>query len=357
MLFVKGLFMLKKLFLITMFLLGILLSGCNLKADDNVKKEVIVDGVGRKIELQLPIKSAVVANSHNTELINSIGNAIDKVIGVDSGIYNDKVAYGNRFKEENLIGQNQRALNYEKIVSLNPDVLIISGNGYWQEAVEQLEPFGIQVIVLNAYYSGEFRKNCELIGKLFGYEKEADEFVSYFEGKIDYIKKQLKDAPKRTLYFEYRSENTTVTPGRPYYKMVEYSGAKNIFDDADNPTIDGEAVIFRDPQYIVKASESYERGQYTPPDEKEFLLRKSRITERPGWDNIKAVKDDKILLLSHYAFGGACELVGTCYIAKFLYPEYLPDLHPEEVFKEWVTKYQHLPYIEGHTYPRFSLTD
>lgn len=61
--------------------------------------------------------------------------------------------------------------------------------------------------------------------------------------------------------------------------------------------------------------------------------------------------------MSHYAFGGACELVGTMYIAKFLYPEYLPDLHPEEIFKTWVTKYQRLPYIEGHTYPRFTMED
>ena len=35
----------------------------------------------------------------------------------------------------------------------------------------------------------------------------------------------------------------------------------------------------------------------------------------------------------------------------------LSDLQSEEVFKEWVTKYQHLPYIKGHTYPAFSLDD
>jgi iron complex transport system substrate-binding protein len=343
---------------VLVLLIAIFSVGCSFTNNDVQQNEnVIVDSVGRKIKLHLPIKRAVVANSHNTELINSIGNAIDKVVGVDSGIYQDKNAYGDRFKEENLIGQNQRALNYEKIINLAPDVLIISGNGYWQEAEKQLEPFGIKVVVLNAYYTGEFRKNCELVGKLFGYEKEADEFATYFENKIDYIKECLRDVPKRTLYFEYRNQNTTVTPGRPYYKMVEFSGAKNIFDDADSPYIDSEAVIMRNPQYIVKASESNVRGQYKPPSEKEFILRKEHLIERPGWDGIDAVKNDRILLLSHYAFGGAAELVGTCYIAKFLYPEYLPNLHPEEVFKEWVTKYQHLPYIKGHTYPAFSLDD
>lgn len=46
-----------------------------------------------------------------------------------------------------------------------------------------------------------------------------------------------------------------------------------------------------------------------------------------------AIKQNHILLLSHYAHGGASKLVGTMYIAKFLYPDKLPDLHPEEVFK------------------------
>ena len=45
------------------------------------------------------------------------------------------------------------------------------------------------------------------------------------------------------------------------------------------------------------------------------------------------------------------------YIAKFLYPDKLPDLHPEEVFKTWLEKYQGLDYIAGHTYPQFSLED
>ena len=39
------------------------------------------------------------------------------------------------------------------------------------------------------------------------------------------------------------------------------------------------------------------------------------------------------------------------------YPEYLPDLHPENVFKDWLTKYQHLDYIAGHTYPAFKLDE
>lgn len=342
------------------FALAVLQGCAGIVAKDEAparQEVVVVDDLGREVRLRLPLQRVVVANSHNTELIRSIGGALDKVVGVDAGIYHDRAAYGDRFKEENLIGQNQRALNYERIIELRPDALLISGNGYWQEAERKLRDFGIPVVVFNAYYSGKFQQNCALVGRLFGEEAQAAEFAAYFQGHLDYIDRQLRDKPKKTLYVEYRNQNTTVAPGAPYDKMVQYSGAKNIFDDAKSPYIDGEAVIRRNPQYIVKISEKNARGQYTPPTAAEFQARKRRIVERPGWDGIDAVKNDRILLLSHYAFDGASELVGTMYIAKFLYPEYLPDLHPEEIFKVWVTKYQRLEYLPGHTYPALSPED
>lgn len=59
--------------------------------------------------------------------------------------------------------------------------------------------------------------------------------------------------------------------------------------------------------------------------------------------------------MSHYLHGGASKLVGTMYIAKFMYPEHLPNLHPEEIFKDWLEKYQHLPYISGHSCPAYQV--
>jgi len=338
-----------------------LLCGCGKNAAEvgaaKQNKQVITDSLGRKIELNLPIKSSVVACSHDIELIASIGSSIEKIIGVDAPSYKDRAAYGNRWQEHQQIGQNQRNLNYEKIVELKPDIVVLPHNGSWQDAEKKLEPFGIKVVVINAYYTADFRKNCELIGKLYGQEKEAEEFVSFFEKQLAYVKKQLEGVPKRKVYFEYRSANLTVTPGRPYYKMIEYSGVKNIFDDANNPRIDGEEILRRNPDYVIKASEENVRGAYTPPTIEDFKARKARLLNRAGWEDLNAVKNDKILLLSHYAFGGASEITGSLYMAKFVYPEYLPDLHPEQIMKIWVEKYMHNKYQEGHTYPRFTMKD
>lgn len=147
-----------------------------------------------------------------------------------------------------------------------------------------------------------------------------------------------------------REKGNTTVPGDYFYNMLELAGAKNIFDDAQNVSVNSESIILRNPDYIVKVGENSIAAKYTPPTEIEWTKRKNNIIDRDGWDSINAVKNDRILLLSHFLHGGASKIVGTVYIAKFMYPEYLPDLHPEEVFKTWLT-YQNLEYVKGHTYP------
>lgn len=326
------------------------------QVEEKAKTQVVVDSIGREVTLPNPVTKSVVANAYNTEIINAI-DALDSVIGVDYNIYRNKDSWKGRFTEDDVIGKSQRELNYEKIIEKAPEVLILTGNGAVQEAIEKLTPFGIQVLVCDAYYTQDFEKSCDILGKVFGKEEQANEFKHYFMDKLAYIQTQLKDVPKKSLYFEYRRKGSTTIPGNYFYYMVEYAMADNIFKDSESVKIDPEAVVVKNPQAIVKVSADGAKNSYYPPTLEEVNERKNDIVTRPGWDEIDAVKNDNILLLSHYVHGGASKLVGTMYIAKWLYPEYLPDLHPEQVFKDWLEKYQKLEYIEGHTSPAFSLED
>lgn len=348
--------------LILLLVLG--LSACNSKENPSSAGEpaqtadtqVVVDSIGREVEIPNPVTRAVVANAYNTEIINAI-QALDCVVGVDYNIFQDKESWQNRFTEEMVIGKSQKELNYEQIIKIAPEVLILTGNGAWEEAEKQLEPFGIKVIVCDAYYTDQFEKSCLLLGQIFGKQEEADELMRYFMDKLDYIAKQLEGVEKKPLYFEYRREGNTTIPGNYFYHMVELSGGDNIFKDSANVEVESEAVVTRNPAYIVKVSAPDVYSSYYPPTMEEHQAIKEELMGRPGWDEIDAVKEDHILLLSHYVHGGASKLVGTMYIAKFLYPDLLPDLHPEEVFRDWLTKYQHLEYIPGHTYPAYAFED
>ena len=86
-------------------------------------------------------------------------------------------------------------------------------------------------------------------------KEQAEELVNYFNDKLAYIQKQLQGVPRRSLYFEYRTLGKTAVPGDYFYKMVEYSGADNIFAAAKGSQVDQEAIIEKDPQYIVKVAD------------------------------------------------------------------------------------------------------
>ena len=72
--------------------------------DDSTASEtqVVIDSIGREVEIPDPVTKAVVANAYNTEIINAI-DALDCVIGVDYNIYQDKESWKNKFTEDMVI--------------------------------------------------------------------------------------------------------------------------------------------------------------------------------------------------------------------------------------------------------------
>ena len=221
----------------------------------NTQTRTITDSIGRQVVLPRNISRAAITNAYNAELITAIG-AADKIAGVDYYIYQDQEGFKNRFTENMLIGSRQGGLNYEKIADMNPDVLIICENDSWETAQERLRPFGIPVVVCNSYYTSQFAENTALLGQIFGMEKNAEELSSFFLSRLDYIDKQLKDVPRRSVYFEYRTPGRTTIPGDYFYEMIEKAHADNIFKTAQATQIQIEDVVHKNPAFIVKVSDA-----------------------------------------------------------------------------------------------------
>lgn len=322
---------------------------------------IVYDDLGRRIELAEPLKRVAVANAYNTdltELVSALG-CLDTIVGVDQNILENNEAFHNRFARDQLIcAREGLVINYEKVVELQPQALLISEKGSWYDAQEKLAPFGIKVIVINTHDLKDFSKNCRLLGKLFDREDRAREIESYFGGQLAYVQEALSRIKNRKpVYFECGSPGATTIPGSYFYSLVEYTGSSNIMEDAVERHIVPEAVVLRNPEYIVKMSDRRWNYSYRPPTEEENRLIREELMNRPGWDEIEAVQKGNIFQLSYFSHCGASKIIGVLYVAKFLYPEYLPDLHPEVVFKIWLTDYLGLEYIPGHTYPVMGLDE
>lgn len=317
----------------------------------------LTDNVGRLVELPFPVEKAVVALRYNNELIRACG-AIDKVIAADMNTAQDR-EYWSNFDPENTIGKGQRELNYEKIIELNPQVLILPSNGAYEEAETKLTPFGIKVFVISGYDTNDFINQVDNIGAMFDKKEEAEKFKSFYTDTLKYISDNLEGVERKSVYWESTKDFNTSFPGNYYYNMILSSGGENIFTDApegqNDAVVTPEEIILRNPDFIVKNITPNDvlkgTGVYVAPSLEQRNSTIEEIKSRPGWDEISAVKNNDVYLMSQFGHGGASKLVGAVYMAKWMYPEELKELDPDEIFRIWLEDYQGFRFVEGHFYP------
>lgn len=318
--------------------------------------ESFKDDAGRTVELQLPIKRAVIFNRYAVEMARAVG-AIDAVVGVDANTLRDK-AYWPEFDDGDVVGEGQTQPNYEAIAALDPDVVIMPRNGVYEEAARQLEPFGIPVLVVTAWDTLQHVDNVTTFGKLFGKEQRAADLVAYYTKYMDLLKERLRDVERKRVYFEEVRDYVTVTPGSGWHDMIEAGGGINIFGDIDirqepssrgnenSFTIDPEEIIARKPDMVVKL----QPGSYKTIPESKFKGAWQALTKREDILGTPADETGQLHLINYYLAGGSSKITGALQVAKWLYPDRFTDIEPEAAMKEWIEDFQGLPYEGAMTY-------
>ena len=332
------------------------------------KTITIVDDVGRVVEIPYPVKRVVVFNRYGVEFVRAIGS-IRVIVGMSRRSAQMK-EYWPGFDMNNIAGEGQREPNYEKIVSLNPQVVIFPRNGAWAEAAEKLEPFGIKVVVLTFWDVKKYVTNVATLGLMFDKRERAQELIDFYQRYINLVESRVKklERKKKVYYESYGIANDYMTclVGSGWHDMIEIAGGINIFGDiyfSAQPKakgsvhafeVDPEAILVRNPELVLKMEPGSKalRGTstYFPTPQSEMKATWKRLVSRPGWDKLDAVKNNHVYIMDPFAAGSCSKMVGVVYLAKWLYPELFPDLDPEAVFKEWLEEFQGVPYPGRYTY-------
>jgi len=181
--------------------------------------------------------------------------------------------------------------NIEKIVSLKPDAVFAER---WSstKTVARLRGLGMNVIdVPSPASTEEIYQVIRQLGESVKRVARAREIEMDMKKRIGIIQEQAKQLKSRpSIYVEIDLPSWTV--GRPSFinEAVSLCGAKNLFEDIDKPAIQvsREVIIARNPEMILSLEASA-----------------AEIRQRPGWQQIAAVKKNKIIdnvprdLLSH----------------------------------------------------------
>ncbi|MCE7796183.1 ABC transporter substrate-binding protein [Sphingobium sufflavum] len=312
------------------------------------------DDVGRTVAIRKPVRRVVIFNRYDVEFVRAIAGT-GPIMGIDAGTAKER-AYWPGLERVAVVGQGQSTPNYDAIVDLAPDLVLIPRNGSWAEADRILAPLGIPVAVMTAWDVLKHEENVTLLGRIFDRPDEAARLNAFYRKWRDLLAVRLKGVERKRVYLEEVGEYRTLLPGSGWHDMIETGGGLNIFRDVaitganrsrgtvQGFTVDPEEVIARAPDAILKL----QPGQYEPHPRAFSAGVLERIAARPGFDAIPAVRSGQVYHISYYLAGGCSKIVGALQIAKWLYPDRFRDVEPEAVMAEWLTRFQHVPARHGY---------
>jgi iron complex transport system substrate-binding protein len=271
--------MLRKTLILTL-LISLFLTACGSlsPASGNL---TFTDGLGREVRLSgFPQRIISLAPS-NTEILFAIG-AGDQVVGRDT--LSD---FPEEAKSATDIGSTYEALNTELIVSLEPD-LVLAAEINTPEQVKQLEDLGLTVYYLkNPATLEEMYGNLELVAQMTGHQDEVATLIESLKERVAAVDEKIAPISSRPGVF-YEMDGTD--PAKPYTagkgtfitQLIERAGGHNIASDLEGyPQLSLEQVVAADPAFIILGDVRY---GVTPES----------IAERPGWENLSAVKNGKV---------------------------------------------------------------
>lgn len=329
---------------------GILIADANFFSVANAEQKTITitDELGREVTLKAPIKAVYTDLWYQTEIVRAIG-AADTIVSIDQTSNPDKNAankdYFDRFAGLPDAG-NFNGPNWETIATSGAEVFFTRRNAPWQDAVEKLKPFGIEVVVVSTWDPKVLRAQLPNLGKIFGAEKGAADLAQLYDDIEKVLSERLKGVEPKKVFFENNADFVTSLPGSGWHDTLVLGGGKNIFGDiaiantgsasVHTYTVDPVEIINRNPDVIIHNGVDGQASGYAPWDQELLAEQAHRVADRPGWNSIKAVQDKNVFVFNNFFFSALGKQIGALAVAKWLHPDRFTDIDVDSYFSRWL---------------------
>lgn len=270
----------------------------------------LVDAMGDEVVIEEEPESFVSMIPSNTEIAYELGLG-EKMVGVsDFDNYPEEVA-----DLEKIGGQE---FNVEKIISLQPDVVLAheSGLGMGTEGYQQLRDAGVNVFVVeNAETFDEVYETISVIGQVSGAVEAADGLIEEMEAQVAEVEELAAGVDEsKSVFVEIGSEPELYTAGTGTFihEMLTMIQAENVAGDQEGwISMDPEAVVAANPEIIITTEGGYIENAA------------ELIKERSGYADVTAVQEDAIYELNPDTVTrpGPRLTEGLMTLAEVIYPE------------------------------------
>jgi iron complex transport system substrate-binding protein len=181
--------------------------------------------------------------------------------------------------------------NIEAILSLKPDLIIATPDGYSKERVEKLDAAGMSAFVVNPRNIDGVLETMLMLGKVTGKEDNAKRVVKELAIRVRAVKEKAAAIPMeiRPKVFYEVGHDPIITAGPETFvdNIITEAGGINIAADAntDWPRYSVEAIITKEPDIIITAPHTSSDGD----DNKE-----TRLNVWRRFRTIPAVQNNRI---------------------------------------------------------------
>ena len=239
------------------------------------------DEVGREVTFPFPPKRIVSLAPNVTEILFSLG-LDEEIVGVSIHCNfpekaNTKVRIGSYIR-----------LDFEKIISLNPNLIIATGAGNTRDMVDRLGQLGFSTYVIYPKNFSDILKNIAHIGQVVNREKEARVIIEGLRKRSQRVIELTKDLPRPKVFIQI-GEAPLVTVGKGSFAddLIRLAGGENIAGKEKEvyPRFGMEEILKRSPEVIVISSMN-PKGDY-----------QKVLQEWNRWKTIPAVKNGRVHII------------------------------------------------------------
>ncbi|HDQ04354.1 MAG TPA: cobalamin-binding protein [Deltaproteobacteria bacterium] len=144
----------------------------------------------------------------------------------------------------------------EKIVSLNPDLILATADGNRKDTVYKLERLGLPVYVINPSDSRGIMESILRIGEITDRRQQADALTTDLQKRLNYIAGQTKSKNKPRVFFQLGLEPViSAGAGTLINEAIEMAGGVNIarLSATRYPRYSAEGIMAGKPDIILFA--------------------------------------------------------------------------------------------------------
>mgnify|MGYP001165519726 FL=1 len=291
-------------------------------------------------------------NTYAASVMRMLDVNLSVVVGV-SGDFQDEDLWPE-FTDTPIIQNSAHSeIDFEALLDTRPEIyLVFATNGMVDTNAirEKLEPIGIKVVALDFYKYDVLREEILVIAELFGKEAEADLLFSEFEAielEVENRISGLNSTEMPNVVMEHHASLTrdpvVLTGTSQWTDIIQRAGGINIFKDLPGHTthVDMEAILDANPDLIMFDGITFDIGFNNFDDKDSCTTHMNFIADRPGFDEIDAVINDRMIIMSG-EFAGPMMIHGLPTLAKIFHPSLFEDLDTEKYLEDYFINYHNV---------------